>query len=338
MKETKLPAETTKPTTKPALINFAFEAEKKRLEESLESSKGMIVTIENLKSDKALAASLTAKGKAYKASAKDVIDELLKPINVYKGQVKELQDLCDASASEIKDQIAVFEKAKLDEISTLLSDLLLVLRDNSSIDEGYRIHNIPKAKLGFITAKSALTKGAKDALISIVSIESATKSLTELRLAELKADSLDAGLDAPLVRANVEHVLFASNSDYAAAVATLIDAELVRQKEGVARKARLSSKDPEPLSHEESARAKALLSVPIKATVETAETGNKPHFKEAQISENPTLRSGNIAVKAIATFDLSVPEHVTNEMIVKKLNGMMSKAGITSLSSVEIER
>ena len=59
---------------------------------------------------------------------------------------------------------------------------------------------------------------------------------------------------------------------------------------------------------------------------------------DKEIDTPPQLRHGNVAVRAIATFDLSVPGSGTDEQIQKKLYKMMGSAGITSLSAVVIER
>lgn len=339
------------------VITIAFDAEKARLETELELHQGVVVTIDGMKDDKLLAQSLTAMGKEYDIKRKAVVAAVSEPIKVFDEQMKTLKSLCDESALAIKSQIAVFESAKLKEIDLSLADMLRALRDASGTDQEFQTGTPPKAKLGFFTAKSALTKAAKEALIKIVDSEKAMQTQTDLRLAQLKAESLDAGLNAALIRANVEHFLFSDKDQYAASLAVMIESELFRQEEGERRKARLSPKVVDrPLSAEDSARARALLSGSSKLPEVNAEmpipnirgprvidgiTGYAPDkmpFSEAPIDTPPKLRAGNIAVRAIATFDLSVPSHITDKQINDKLIAMLESAGIASLSTLVINR
>lgn len=214
-----------------------FEGEKKRLKADLEKYKNVLVTEETLKDDKKLAQQLTARGREYSQIRKDKVKEVSAPIQAFQESMNELTGLCADVAIIIGEQVKVFEDAKLMVLDEKLNAFLMVERDVANIQGEHRISEIDKKliKLGSITAKGALTKGAKDAVIALVATEQARQQRTEYRLLQLESESHKAGLHSPLVRVNVESFLFADDEAYKNGLDRIVQSELTRQQQAQAK-------------------------------------------------------------------------------------------------------
>jgi hypothetical protein len=311
-------------TTLP-VITTNFDIVKAGLKAELAKYENVVVTPETLAEDKKLAKEIAAKGKAFDAIRKEKLAEISQPLVVFGEQMKELTNICGSLAETIKSQVKTFEDEKLKEIGVLLKTTLEVMRTEAEISFEFRLDKASDVfiKLGAITKSGALTKASKDSLAAIVSSEKAVMQTVALRLAQLEAESFKAGLEIPLVRLNVEHFLFDSDEGYSEKLSTSINSEYERQQAAKARKKALDDKAIESAASNRQTDATAAKKIELRS-----------YQKQAQENQQPS--DGKVAYIATATFKLRVPKSITEQQITDKLQGMMDKAGITSLDSIGV--
>jgi len=357
------------------IITGNFDAEKAMLAAELDKYKNVLVTEETLKDDKKLAGALSAKGRVYNSERIRIVGEISKPIVAFTGQMKELSNLCTDTANLISNQVKVFEAAKLDQLKLDLLSFLLETRDKLNIISEHRTSEIdPKLiKLGSITAKGAINKSAKDAIVAIVTAEQVIQQRTSFRLLQLESESHKAGLLSPLDRVSIETFLFEDDDTYAIHLQKVITIELGRQEQAAEklqaeadRRAATKAKEAAQIEADRLAAMQPVDDTPKHepdfqpvnpsyahaaehqevtqdeyAQYEQAQsTCDQVQFPEREVTEQNSgqVKTGNIAVIATAQFELSVPEHVNPSQINAKLRGILEAAGITSCKSITVRR
>ena len=224
------------PFTKSSLpiLEFNFDDIKKELTAEMAKYSGIVVTLETLKADKALAKKLKAKGKSFNDQRLEKVKAISAPIVTFTDQMAELTQICTDSSELISNQVKVFEAETLVDIEVLLIDALNESRKAALIDVKYKdvkAHK-PLVKLGAVTGKGALNKAAKDRIAAIVASELSLQQKVKYRLLQLESESHKAGLDTPLNEISVESILMIScDNDYTVSLARIITAELERQNE-----------------------------------------------------------------------------------------------------------
>tara|TARA_R110000744_G_scaffold380568_1_gene503235 strand:+ start:16955 stop:17923 length:969 start_codon:yes stop_codon:yes gene_type:complete len=307
-------------------ITTNFDLVKADLSAELEKYNNVVVTIDTLTADKKLAQEISAKGKEFDKIRKDKVAEISEPINVFATQMKELSSMCTGLAGTIKSQVKVFEDAKLKEIHALLKNTMMTALDEAEIDDEFRVLSIDHLiKLGAITKGGALTKGSKDAINAIVADKRVIMQTTQLRLAQLEAESFKAGLDIPLVRLNVEQFIFDSDENYSNHLKKVIQSEFERQQAAKARKKELADKEV------------ASAVEPVKKEEVQQQEQPKAQLRSQQV-EHKAPSDGKVAYTATAQFKLRVPPHITERQIQDKLEQMLTDAGINSLYSLGVMR
>lgn len=359
------------------VLEFSFDEEKQALTTELDKYKNIVVTVETLKEDKKLAQDLSAKGKAYNKQRIEKIKEISKPIEAFKSKIDELVSLCNESAEIIKKQVSVFEKETLAKIKKLIAKTLTEMRETSNIAEEFRVVGIvePLVKLGALTAKGALVKGTKDKLAAIVAEELALQQKIDYRLLQLESEGYKADLESPLRRINVEAFLFDDDEGYAASLKKIIESELERQNER--KQPEPEPVAQETIKQEEVAQVAQLEDNPnynpnlinqnktLTNTIMSSGVGvghgvshipdnttqnapnneynayaNQMMQEQSQHQQEPSiqLKEGNVMCTAIATFKVSVPHQVTEEMVQEKLIKMLDDAGVKSLDNIEVTK
>ena len=349
------------------VITADFDAEKARLTAELEKYQNVVVTEETQKADKKLAQELSAMGKTYKADRIAMVKSISAPIKVFEGQMNDLETLCSSTALTISKQVKVFEAEKLAKVEVLVKDYAFQLRDELAIKEQfYTVDFEGIAKITSVTPKFLLNKGTKDKVQAIVNAELALQQKIAFRLLQLENESHKAGLLSPLVEVNVESFLYESDEVYAHRLEQIISSELGRQKQAEERlrikaeqeaelkaKAEAEQKSKEqvveekPIAERLDERFKDVPSTeqhPTDQVFGTQEeaTGNQMPIAEQPVYEQPAKQmvDGNIPLSVVATFNIAVPSHIKDEMVIIKLKKMLAKAGFSddALQSIVVNR
>lgn len=362
------------PFTKSTLpiLEFNFDDMKKELTTEMDKYSGIVVTLETLKADKKLAQELKAKGAEFNKQRLEKVKAISEPIVKFTEQMNELKNICVISSELISEQVKVFEKDTLATITTLLLDTLNEYRDVAHIDAEFRVCQNTEnlVKLGAVTTKGALNKGSKDKLTAIVTEELALQGKINYRLLQLESESHKANLTTPLVRLNVEAFLFSDDDIYSDKLSEVIQSELQRQELAisiaddkakaetnvVATELRESANVADRLAERFSEANSATLAcseglVSLVQEVNPNDFQNAPsseydNYADAMMQEQAShqpepeiqLKDGHVMCIATATFKVSVPNQVTEEMVQDKLIKMMSDAGIASLDSVQVRK
>ena len=378
----------------PAILEFAYDEEKKRLTTDLAKYENIVVTVETLAADKKLGQELAAKGKAYSVQRIEKVKEISKPIKAFEDQMKTLTSLCNDAAGVIKKQVESFEMETLKDLGVTLLETLTNMRVEANVRDEFHVKDAEKVsiKLGSLTGKGALTKGAKDSLVKIVDNESFLQQKVDYRLLQLEAESYKAGLEVPLSKKSVEAFLFGTDENYALELSEIIVVELQRQEKAKTIRAEQAAKEKpaEPVVTSDAVEPTANL----RSNLVNNHVANNPdgliasvnneyhgdvdisqgqHFdndhsqqmrgdepssdfrgdddqynayaehlaqEQASHHQEPAiqLKDGNVMCIATATFKVSVPHQVTEEMVEQKIIEMLDKAGVTSLDSMQVKK
>lgn len=325
----------------PAQINFNFDGVREYLEAELEKYENVLVTIDTLPADKKLAQEIRAKARDISRLRIDTKNELSAPISDFEAKMKELEGMCKTLADSITNQVSKFEQIRLDNLTQQLMTLRDKLRTELNIEEVHFSAEFDDLiKLGSLTKTDNLTKSVREEMEQRVNKELQAQQRTEMRLLQLENECLKAGMDAPMTRQNVEAFLYTDDDTYNAQLSGLIQSELARQEQArIAHERRLQE---EAARAQREAETKALAEAQqIKEQEKIAaqsETQPQPELQnyQPQPEPQPQPQTNAVTKRVAAYFTVTVPSHVPNHAIENKLKRMLSDAGITSLTNIEV--
>lgn len=344
----------------PAAVQFDFEGAKAWLTKELEKYENIVVTVDSVADDKKLAQEVKAKSRDINRLRIDTKKALLEPITEFEEQTKELSGMCDTLSLQIETQVKKFEQIRLDNLTQQLMTLRDKLRAELNIEEVHFSAEFDDLiKLGSLTKTDNLTKSAREEMEQRVNKELQAQQRTEMRLLQLENECLKSGMDAPLTRENVEAFLYQDDASYQARLSGLIQNELERQvrareaherriKEEQERLAiqqaqreqeRLATEHPEPEPAPEpslEAYGEPHCIEPEPHNQETYQAPHSQHYQPSNERHSDNMNSSQITKTVAAYFTVTVPSHVPNHAIENKLKRMLSDAGITSLTNIEV--
>lgn len=300
----------------PALLEVNFEALKLRLEEELKRYE-IVVTNDTVTDAKKLATELNATRKIIDDRRKMEVAKASEPIRQFDAQMKELVVLCVCGRQNILDQVNRFE----DEVRALCRESLSQVRDDlwqkHIVDAEFQKADIDDlVKVSNMTAKNNLTRAARDEIERRVLADKVLQDQTDKRLLELQTKCYEAGLVAPLLRQHVENFLFSDKETYDLLLHQLITVELTRQEQAEARMRKSFEKEH--------------------ARTETPAQSPAPATSPTQSDIKPS--KGKAVFTVTCTFVLEVSEALKENEIANELRRVMSNAGITTLTSVYVNR
>lgn len=191
----------------------------------------LVVTADTLADAKKLATDLNKTATEVKARGKAITDEASAPIDEIKLQVKELAQLLLDGRKRITDQIAKFEDETRAKVTEALQAYLIEQGEAKGIQPEFQRASIDGlVTLGAITSTGKLTAKAKAAIDERINADYQLQQQTEMRLLKLENESYKAGLTAALERRHVETFLFADEQEYNMRLASLFEAEILREK------------------------------------------------------------------------------------------------------------
>jgi hypothetical protein len=219
----------------PAKIVANIDALRVALNAQISEQSATVITVENLKEGKELAASINKVAKAINAARIQTVKDASADIAVFETQMKELAKIATDGYEKIKQQTDAFEAEKLKLIEIILGEALGAEWDKLNVPAEFRRANVAGlVLLGSVTAKDALTTKAKAEIASRAGADKSLADQTEKRLLQLENESYKAGLAAPLERRHVAQFLFADDATYAENLANLLNAEKEREAAAVA--------------------------------------------------------------------------------------------------------
>lgn len=215
----------------PAVITIDFDKIEKELDEQLKQY-DVVVTENSVKGAKDVATKMNKVALAIDARRKELITEASAPIQEADARMRVLNQKAKDARERILKQVQVFEDkvraAARDQLIECLHDLYL----DYQVEEEFATVTIDDmVKLTAITATGALTAASLNELTARVRNVKDLQDKVSRRLLELENACYRAGLETPLTRAHVEHILKAGDEAYMGGLDSLISAELSRQKQ-----------------------------------------------------------------------------------------------------------
>lgn len=313
----------------PALLSVNFEEAQKHLAAKLEKY-NVVVTQDTVKDAKALVTELNKLKKEISDKRKAVVAQVSEPVKAFDAQMKELEAMCSNGGQALKDQVAKFENELKATAMEMCSSYLEATWEKLEVQPPYRSARVDDlVNLSTLTAKGNLTGKVQSAIESRVMANKALQDQTNMRLLKLENESYKAGLSAPLTRTHVEAFLFEDDELYQSKLATLFAGELEREK--IAQENMRKKLEQEQQQKVVPIATTPEQSVPAEETVPQAEP--EPTHVEAQPDQ-----SGKIPITITCTFDTVIDHRVSDELVQQKLTEAMTAAGITTLSSISVQR
>lgn len=292
----------------PAVIDHDFDALRGKLTEVLESYRSLVVTEDSMKDARAQATELNKLKGRVADRRKEVAKEAAQPIREFEAKAKELEGEVESARQEILQQMARFEKERLDQALAVATEALEKAYDQSGVLEAFRTADTAELrKMGTLTAKGALTAAAGRTIDGMVSKCLSRQEKVARRLGELEIKSSRAGLVSPITREHVEQFLLLEDDfvfdDH---VDAIIKRELRRQEEI---QAAAEAPQPAPAEHPDE------------------EIAPKPGLAPQDSYAAPATQGSVYQV----TIKLEVPvgPSVTEEAVVDQLRKRLADSGIS---------
>lgn len=190
-----------------------------------------VITLENVKEGKEVAAAINKTKGDLASERKRVAAEASAEVKAFEAEAKELEAICDEGYRKLKDQTDKFDEAKTKENLQIIKDALTAAWEAAGIEPEFRRATVDNlASLTAVTPKGSLTKATKTTLDSRVAEDKSLQDKITMRLVLLENQSLKAGLVAPLDRNHVAAFLFAPDDVYQRHLDAIIEKEIQRQQ------------------------------------------------------------------------------------------------------------
>mgnify|MGYP000359671539 CR=1 FL=1 len=333
----------------PAKINLNFQELKEAIQGHLEKYRGVVVTSETVKDGKDLIKEINLTRKDIDTRRKSEVAKASESVKVFDAQMKELVALHDTALNEIRDQINKFEDEKKVEIAAQLQEKL-----ESSWAELRIRDEFKKASIdGLIlltsqTAKGKLTAKAAGEIVNRVQADRSMQTQTDYRLSELAVKSYEAGLVSPLNRGHIEHFIFDDEDGYRQKLSALLNSEIQREEEAVAKRAAIDLKEKiraeaaavaEKETREQIEAKQASTnepepaSAPNNAGSSATECANEP----APTQPQPASSVGSVII-VTCTFSIPVADSVPGSVVVAAVKNKLIDSGFTTLTDISAAR
>lgn len=215
----------------PAKVEHNIAPLKAALVKKIDDQSNIVITLDNVKEGKEVAAAINKTKTALANERKRVVGEASVDVKKFDAEAKELESICDEGYRKLKDQTDKFDEEKTKEHLQIIKDAMAAAWEASGIDSEFRRATVDDlATLTAVTPKGSLTKATKTTLDSRVAEDKSLQDRTNMRLVLLENQSLKAGLVAPLERSHVAAFLFAPDDVYHRHLSAIIEKEIQRQQ------------------------------------------------------------------------------------------------------------
>lgn len=187
------------------------------------------VTLDNIDKAKALATSLkqlSDKAEEHRVNAVRIVSE---PINIFNARCSEIVELIRGKRKFILDQVEVFNNVTRNECLELLKSTLATAYYNYGVTEEFKTAKVDDLAIVSNKIKTGITSKAKSTVEARALECKRFQEKIELRLNTLEGTCYKAGLEAPLVRQNIESFLKVEDEAiYQQKLQSLIKSEIQR--------------------------------------------------------------------------------------------------------------
>lgn len=270
------------------------------------------VTLENMDKAKEMAKSLSALSNKIEEARKNTTKIVSAPIDVFSAQCKELTVLVDEKRQFLIRQVEVFNDITRKECLELLQSALATAYFNYGVTDEFKTAKVDDLAIVSNKTQKGITSKAKSTVEARALSCKKFQEKIELRLNTLVGDCLSAGLEAPLVRQNIESFLKVEDDHvYQVELQKLIASEIKRFGE---------------LEQKLEARAKKEAEAKAKAEFEAQQKSQEPAKVQIESNTQPSL--------IIARAPISQSTHV--QPIVKS-TGKMKTYVVTAVFEVTVD-
>jgi hypothetical protein len=188
------------------------------------------VTEDNIAEAKKMMASLNKIKANITQKSKETVAIFKKPVDSFRQQISELENICDVSRADIAFQVQKFEDETKAECERLLIKLINELRSDYKIEKRFYSAKYDDCiKLGSVTAKGGLTKTIKEAILYRVDKEKFNQNLYHGRYKEVESECLKMGVQ-PFTETSVAHILVLDYDEFKQRLIASIHAEIDRNE------------------------------------------------------------------------------------------------------------
>jgi len=208
----------------------------KELDKAIETAKSLVHPLddEGRKLAKADAAMIRKLAKTHNDFALSTFRSLTDKVKLFKDAISGKAKDLEKEADNIISRFDEFERVKLEEIKSLLTDKYLLLLDESDVKPEYRgVADLSlMVKLtGSLTDSGALSKKSIDFLKAIVADKLANQNKIESRILLIENRCLKSEINPPLSKVHFGTVLYADDEVFNAKLDELIAAEVDRREQ-----------------------------------------------------------------------------------------------------------
>lgn len=237
------------------------------------------------------------------------IDKISAPVNQLKAEKKEIEAIITDGRQKIADGVANFENAKLEAIAARISEYTKALCDERGLNSE-RINTADLIKLSAVTPAGTLAKATKEAIEA--KIQALENEILQAKLAEQEKAARDAEIAAQARR----------------------EAEERAAREKAELEARAAQREAELLARAEREKQEAI----ERAKAEQASPAPQAFYDvQREILQKPREAEDGKAIYTIrAEFEVKAPANAPHDKLTDKIKEMLSAAGITNLSKIEV--
>ncbi|QEH06578.1 DUF1351 domain-containing protein [Sulfurospirillum multivorans] len=187
------------------------------------------VTLENMAAAKKMATTLNQLSEKVDETRKNTVKIVSAPIDVFGAQCKELVSLIDEKRTFLLNQIEVFNARTRKECLSLLESALKTAYHKFDVKEEFQIAKVADLAIVSNKTNSGIKPAAKGSVEARALECKRFQEKVELRLNTLEGTCYKAGLEAPLVRQNIESFLKVDDEEiYQQKLQSMIKSEIKR--------------------------------------------------------------------------------------------------------------
>ena len=246
------------------------------------------VTLENMDKAKEMAKSLSALSNKIEEARKNTTKIVSAPIDVFSAQCKELTVLVDEKRQFLIRQVEVFNDITRKECLELLKSALDTAYFNYGVTDEFKTAKVDDLAIVSNKTQKGITSKAKSTVEARALSCKKFQEKIEFRLNTLEGTCYKAGLEAPLVRKNIESFLKVEDDEvYQTKLHELIQSEIKRFVQ-------LEQKLAEKAQKEAEAKAKAEFEAQQRSQTPVTVQINSNTQPEIIIAKAPALQTAHV--------------------------------------------
>ena len=245
------------------------------------------VTLENMDKAKEMAKSLNQLSLKIEETRKNTVKIVSAPIDIFSAQCKELVTLVQEKRQFLINQVEVFNERTREECLELLKSALDTAYFNYGVSDGFKTAKVEDLAIVSNKTQKGITSKAKSTVEARALACKKFQEKIEFRLNTLEGTCYKAGLEAPLVRKNIEDFLKDEDGVYEAKLHELIQSEIKRFVQ-------LEQKLAEKAQKEAEAKAKAEFEAQQRSQTPVTVQINSNTQPEIIIAKAPALQTAHV--------------------------------------------